>query len=241
MRLNLNYTYLDCLAIFGVGGAHPGGLQLTKEILSREKIDETKSILDAGCGTGQTSAYIAEQYQCHVTSLDCNKIMLDKARQRFSSLHLPIDVKQGSTENLPFDEDLFDMILSESVISFTDVSLTIPEFKRVLKPNGVLLAIEMVLEKSLSEDELKAIVNFYGVSQLLTENEWYNFFKRASFKQVSVEKFNLEFDENDVQNVTDFSLSENIDDKFFEILEKHLHFTKGYKGILGFRLFRCCI
>ena len=167
--------------------------------------------------------------------------MLDKARQRFSSLHLPIEVKQGSTENLPFDEGLFDIILSESVISFTDVSLTIPEFKRVLKPNGVLLAIEMVLEKSLSEEELKPIVNFYGVSQLLTESEWYNFFKRASFKQVSVEKFKLQFDENDVRNATDFSLSENIDDKFFEILENHLHFTTVYKGILGFRLFRCCI
>lgn len=241
MGLNLNYTYLDCLAIFGVGGAHPGGLQLTKELLSREKIDETKSILDAGCGTGQTSAYVAEQYQCNVTSLDCNKIMLDKARQRFSSLHLPIEVKQGSTENLPFDEGLFDIILSESVISFTDVSLTIPEFKRVLKPNGVLLAIEMVLEKSLSEEELKPIVNFYGVSQLLTESEWYNFFKRASFKQVSVEKFKLQFDQNDVRNATDFSLSENIDDKFFEILEKHVNFTTGYKEILGFRLFRCCI
>ncbi|WP_235846517.1 class I SAM-dependent methyltransferase [Neobacillus drentensis] len=239
--MNLNYTYLDCLAIFGVGGAHPGGLQLTKELLSREKIDETKSILDAGCGTGQTSAYIAEQYQCHVTSLDCNKIMLDKARQRFSSLHLPIDVKQGSTENLPFDEGLFDMILSESVISFTDVSLTISEFKRVLKPNGVLLAIEMVLEKSLPEDELKSIVNFYGVSRLLTENEWYNLFKRAGIKQVSVENFKLELDENEVQNVTDFSLSENIDDEFFEILEKHLHLTTVYKDILGFRLFRCCI
>ena len=241
MGLNLNYTYLDCLAIFGVGGAHPGGLQLTKELLSREKIDETKSILDAGCGTGQTSAYIAEQYRCHVTSLDCNKIMLDKARQRFSSLHLPIEVMQGSTENLPFDDGLFDIILSESVISFTDVSLTIPEFKRVLKPNGVLLAIEMVLEKSLSEEELKPIVNFYGVSQLLTENEWYDFFQKAGFKQVSVEKFKLQFDENDVQNAPDFSLSENIDDKFFEILEKHVHFTTVYKDILGFRLFRCCI
>ncbi len=241
MGLNLNYTYLDCLAIFGVGGAHPGGLQLTKELLSREKIDETKSILDAGCGTGQTSAYMAEQYRCNVTSLDCNKIMLDKAKQRFSSLHLPIEVKQGSTENLPFDEGVFDIILSESVISFTDVSLTIPEFKRVLKPNGVLLAIEMVLEKSLSEEELKPIVNFYGVSQLLTENEWYNFFERASFKQISVEKFKLQVDENDVQNATDFSLSENIDDKFSEILEKHMHFTTVYKDILGFRLFRCCI
>ncbi|MDR7240548.1 class I SAM-dependent methyltransferase [Neobacillus drentensis] len=237
----MNYTYLDCLAIFGVGGAHPRGLQLTKEFLSREKIDETKSILDAGCGTGQTSAYIAEQYQCNVTSLDCNKIMLEKARQRFSSLHLPIEVRHGSTENLPFDEGSFDIILSESVIAFTDVSLTIPEFKRVLKPNGVLLAIEMVLEKSLSKDEMKPIVNFYGVSQLLTENEWYHFFKRANFKQVSVEKFKLDFDEHDVRNVPDFSLSENIDDEFYEILEKHLHLTTVYKGLLGFRLFRCCI
>jgi ubiquinone/menaquinone biosynthesis C-methylase UbiE len=237
----MNYTYLDCLAVFGVGGAHPGGLQLTKELLSREKIDETKSILDAGCGTGQTSAYIAEQYRCHVTSLDCNKMMLDKAKQRFLSLHLPIEVKHGNTENLPFDDSEFDMILSESVISFTDVSLTIPEFKRVLKPNGVLLAIEMVLEKSLSEEELEPIVHFYGVSQLLSEKEWVNFFERARFKQISVEKFKLQVDENDVQNATDFSLSENIDDKFSEIFEKHMHFTTVYKDILGFRLFRCCI
>ncbi|WP_335524157.1 class I SAM-dependent methyltransferase [Neobacillus drentensis] len=228
------------MAIFGVGGAHPGGLQLTKELLSREKIDETTSILDAGCGTGQTSAYIAEQYRCKVTSLDCNKLMLDKARQRFLSLHSPIETQQGSTENLPFSEGIFDIILSESVISFTDVSLTIPEFKRVLKPNGVLLAIEMVLEKSLSEEELKTIVNFYGVSQILTENEWKTLFQRAKFKQVSVEKFNLQIDENNVQNATDFSLSENIDDEFFEILEKHMHFTKVYKDVLGFRLFRCC-
>jgi len=240
MGLNLNYSYTDCLAIFGVGGAHPGGLQLTKELLSREKIDETTSILDAGCGTGQTSAYIAEQYRCKVTSLDCNKLMLDKARQRFLSLHSPIEIQQGSTENLPFSEGIFDIILSESVISFTDVSLTIPEFKRVLKPNGVLLAIEMVLEKSLSEEELKTIVNFYGVSQILTENEWKTLFQRAKFKQVSVEKFNLQIDENNVQNATDFSLSENIDDEFFEILEKHMHFTKVYKDVLGFRLFRCC-
>ncbi|WHY75130.1 methyltransferase domain-containing protein [Neobacillus sp. WH10] len=235
----MNYSYTDCLAIFGVGGAHPGGLQLTKELLSREKINETTSILDAGCGTGQTSAYIAEQYRCKVTSLDSNKIMLDKARKRFLPLRLPIEVKQGSTENLPFSEGIFDLILSESVISFTDVSLTIPEFRRVLKPNGVLLAIEMVLEKSLSEEELKTLVNFYGVSQILTEKEWSNFFQRSKFKHVNIEKYNLQIDENNVQNATDFSLSENIDDEFFEILEKHMHFTKVYKDVLGFRLFRC--
>ncbi|MCR1834683.1 hypothetical protein NSA56_09745 [Oceanobacillus caeni] len=48
----MNNRYLDCLALFGVGGAHPGGLPLTKRILSKEEIDEKQSILDAGCGTG---------------------------------------------------------------------------------------------------------------------------------------------------------------------------------------------
>lgn len=237
----MNYTYLDCLASFGVGGAHPGGLQLTKSILSREYIDQEKSILDVGCGTGQTSAYIAEKYRCSVTSLDSNNTMLKKAKQRFSSLHLSINVMYGSVENLPFIDGLFDFILSESVTSFTDVSLTIQEFKRVLKPNGVLLAIEMVLEDSFSEEELKTMVDFYGVSQLLTESEWHNLFQKAGFKQISVEKFKQQFDENDIDTASDFLLSENIDDKLLEILEKHERLIKTYKDKLGFCIFRCCV
>lgn len=237
----MNYTYLDCLASFGVGGAHPGGLQLTKSILSREYIDQEKSILDVGCGTGQTSAYIAEKYRCSVTSLDSNNTMLEKAKQRFSSLNLSINVMYGSVENLPFSDGLFDFILSESVTSFTNVSLTIQEFKRVLKPNGVLLAIEMVLEDSFSEEELKTIVDFYGVSQLLTELEWHNLFQKAGFKQINVEKFKQQFDENNIDTVTDFSLSENINDKLLEIFEKHEHLTTTYKDKLGFCIFRCCV
>lgn len=237
----MDYTYLDCLASFGVGGAHPGGLQLTKSILSKEYIDQEKSILDVGCGTGQTSAYIAEKYRCFVTSLDNNNTMLEKAKRRFSSLHLPINVVYGSVDNLPFMDGLFDFILSESVVSFTDISLTMQEFKRVLKPNGVLLAIEMILESSLSVEELKTIVNFYGISQLLSEPEWYNLFQSAGFKQIHVEKFKPQFDENEIDTAPDFLLSENIDHNLLEILEKHKYLTRTYKDKLGFCIFRCCV
>jgi ubiquinone/menaquinone biosynthesis C-methylase UbiE len=237
----LNFTYLDCLALFGVGGAHPGGLQLTKSILSKEYIDQEKSILDVGCGTGQTSAYIAEKYQCFVTSLDSNNIMLAKAKKRFLSLNLPINIICGNVEKLPFNDRLFDFILSESVTSFTDVSLTIQEFKRVLKPNGVLLAIEMVLEDSLSKEQFKTIVEFYGVSQLLTKFEWYNLFQKAGFKEISIEKFEQQFDENDIDTAADFLLSENIDDKLLKILEKHEYLIRSYNNKLGFYIFRCCL
>jgi ubiquinone/menaquinone biosynthesis C-methylase UbiE len=229
------------LASFGVGGAHPGGLKLTKRILSKEYIDQETSILDVGCGTGQTSAYIAEKYRCSVTSLDSNNTMLMKAKQRFLSLKLPINIVYGSAENLPFPDGLFDFILSESVTSFTDVPLTIQEFKRVLKPKGVLLAIEMVLEDSLSKEEVKRMIDFYGVSQLLTESEWHNLFKKAGFKQIEVEKFK-QFDENenDLDSASDFLLSETIDDRLLEIFEKHEHLTKTYRDKLGYCIFRCC-
>jgi hypothetical protein len=38
----MEFTYLDFLALFGIGGAHPGGLQLTKEILSQGKNDHPR-------------------------------------------------------------------------------------------------------------------------------------------------------------------------------------------------------
>ncbi|MBP1968474.1 ubiquinone/menaquinone biosynthesis C-methylase UbiE [Virgibacillus natechei] len=235
----MKHSYLDFLALFGVGGAHPGGLKLTKAILATENLDEKKSVLDVGCGTGQTSAYIQEQYQCTVTSLDSNKIMVDKARQRFLSLQLPVEVIEGSAEALPFNESVFDMVLSESVASFTDASLTIPAFKRMLKSDGVLIVVEMVLEKPLIEKEMKPIVDFYGVHQLLTESQWYDRFKRVGFTHIDIQKVTLGDGGEDLENAPDFSVSENIDDAYFEILEKHEHLTKFYKDILGFRIFKC--
>ncbi|MBS4223120.1 class I SAM-dependent methyltransferase [Lederbergia citrea] len=232
-------AYLNSLALFGVGGAHPGGLQLTKKILSREKIPKSTRILDAGCGTGQTSSFMAKKYGCHVTALDCNGIMLEKARKRFQSLHLPIDLRNGSTENLPFEDGSFDIVLSESVMSFTDLSLTIPEFKRVLKSDGIVLAIEMVREKQVSGEKLKQILNFYGMPQLLAEQEWISLFKRAGFNQIHAEKFNLQPDEHDSGNVADFLPSNEIEDSHYEALEKHHYLSTIYKDILGCRIFRC--
>lgn len=233
--------YLDCLAHLGVGGAHPGGLQLTKTILSKEKIDETKFILDAGCGTGQTSAYIAKRYGCNVVSLDYSEVMVKKAKKRFRVLDLPIEVRQGSTEHLPFDDASFDIVLSESVIAFTNHFHTISEFKRVLKQNGLLIAIEMVREQPLSEKELEEITRFYDVPNLLTDKEWHHAYQRAGFKSILVETFDQQFDKNNLDNAPDFSFSEKVNDTFFGILKEHNRLTKKYKDKLGFCIFRCFV
>lgn len=234
--MDREYTYLNCLAELGVGGAHPGGFKLTQEILSAEHIGKKTTVLDAGCGTGQTAAYVAQQYGCQVTGLDHHQLMVEKARKRVRSLGLPIQIVHGNTEALPFADSQFDLVLSESVIVFTDMPRTVQEFRRVLKPGGCLIAIEMVLEQPVSPQRLAHIKDFYGVSRILTEKQWVQLFRKAGFPSIHSEKYDLQFG---IQNVPDFSLSEDVDVKYFEMLEHHMLMFESTKEILGFRVFRC--
>lgn len=235
----MDYSYLDSLAELGVGGAHPGGLKLTRKLLQREAIHQQTVMLDAGCGTGQTSAYIKEYYGCDVTGIDHHQLMVHKAKQRFFELGLDVNVKQGNTEKLPFKDASFDLILSESVIAFTDASATLSEFKRVLKPHGVLLAIELIGEEPFSENDANDICEFYQLPALLTKDQWYEVLYKSGFTKITTEKAEHEFDPQDVENAPDFSLSENIDPTSFDILHEHEYVMKQYKDVLQFLVFRC--
>ncbi|MEN2768432.1 class I SAM-dependent methyltransferase [Ornithinibacillus xuwenensis] len=235
----MTYSYLDCLAYLGVGGAHPGGLLLTENILLKEEIDETKSLLDVGCGTGQTAYFIAQQYGSSITGIDNNEIMIEKARKRCISSQVPISIKQGAAEALPFPDEAFDYVLLESVLSFTDMKTAILESKRVLKPHGVLLAIEMTKENNLPKEDVDFIMGFYGVSQLLTESEWRNAFQEIGFSSIDILKQEVIFDPHDLEHATDFIISENLDQEYVQLLNQHEQVTEHYRNSLGFRIIRC--
>jgi len=224
----------------GVGGAHPGGLHLTKKILMKEDINPSCSILDAGCGTGQTSAYIAENYGCQVTAIDSNQLMIEKARTRFHNLNLSIETIVENTESLPFPNNYFDIVLSESVIIFTELSRTLQEFNRVLKPNGKLIAIEMVLEKPLSKSEREEIMQFYDIPRLLVEDEWKGEFTQAGFKHIFIEREEEKINQLGQNNIPDFLFSEHVDNEVFFVMEKHKLLNLKYLESLGFRVFTCC-
>lgn len=109
--------YLDFLSKFGVSGAHPGGIELTKKILENEMINKSSRILDVGCGTGETSAYLAARYGAKVTGLDINPIMIKKAKIRMAKYQLPVEIIHGSIEKCPLEDSNYDFIISESVLS----------------------------------------------------------------------------------------------------------------------------
>lgn len=232
--------YLEFLAELEIGGAHPGGLLLSKKALQSLGISKTTRILDVGCGTGQTMEFVNKHYQCHVVGIDSHPIMVQKANQRFQKLGLSLICLQGYAESLPFEDHSFDYVLSESVLVFTDIPLAIQEIKRVLKPNGKLIAIEMILENPLTYEEKKELKNFYGFTHFLTEDAWIEKFTQFGFEKIIFKKIALgEGEEVNHNGAPEIKMLDNLDDEQFNTVMQHQMFLMKYADTLGFRMIIC--
>jgi SAM-dependent methyltransferase len=229
-------NYLDLVAYFGIGGAHPGGFSLTQSILEDEKIQPFESVLDIGCGTGQTAAFLAQEFGCQVTAVDNHPIMIKKARERFEKNDSPVLVIEGDAQNLDLLDNSIDLIIAESVIAFTDISRTLNELSRVLKSCGRMILIEMAAEQSLSEDIRKKACSLYGIKNILNEQEWKLAIQQAGFTHIEIIDTPSELLPT---QITDINPSKNINMDLFDLWDKHNHFLNQNHKFIGFRAFRC--
>ena len=232
----MSNAYLDLLAYFGIGGAHPGGFGLTQSILENMNIQPNESVLDIGCGTGQTAAFLAERINCQVTAIDNHPIMVQKAKQRFKKMKSPVKVFEGDIQNLDFVDDSFDLIIAESVIIFTDISQTLKELSRVLKSDGNLIMIEMTAEQYLSEEKQKKACSLYGIKEILDTDEWIVRLQQAGLNQVEI----LNTPSALIQSeINDINPSEQVNMDLFDLWEEHNEFILHNKDSIGYRAFKC--
>lgn len=96
-----------------------------------------KEILDAGCAGGwYTEKFIS--MGAKVTAIDVSETMIKITKERTCN---KADVLNLDLNNeLPFKENKFDIIVSSLTLHYIkDLKKTFSEFKRILKPNGILL------------------------------------------------------------------------------------------------------
>jgi arsenite methyltransferase len=118
-----------------------------------DRVEEGSIILDIGCGAG-IDLLIASQLagpSGKVVGVDLTKEMVDKARANLKSMQIKdYEIHQISSERLPFEDDTFDVVISNGVINLSpDKPHIFAEIYRVLKKGGRLQFADIILEKEL--------------------------------------------------------------------------------------------
>jgi ubiquinone/menaquinone biosynthesis C-methylase UbiE len=109
-----------------------------RETLSRLHLRPSDRLLDVGCGTGALLHRLSGQHRAaQLAGVDPVPEMLAVARRR---LPPEILLQEGWAEQLPFDDDQFDVVLSCNVFHYVRQPVAaLREMGRVLSPGGRLI------------------------------------------------------------------------------------------------------
>ncbi len=136
-------------------------LQHMNDALARiANIKRTDRVLDAGCGVGGSSIFLAKNYGCQVTgiTLSAKQQASAKANAEKEGLENLTSFDQQDFTNTTFPDASFDVIWTlESVVHASDKQAFLEEAYRLLKPGGRLIMGEYFKKESdfsLKEDRL---------------------------------------------------------------------------------------
>jgi ArsR family transcriptional regulator len=106
-------------------------------------LDESWTVGDLGCGTGQMSEALAPFVQ-RVVAVDGSRAMLAAARKRLGRTP-NVELRHGELESLPIDDGALDAAVLFLVLHYVvDPGAVLVEVQRVLAPGGRLLVVDMV-------------------------------------------------------------------------------------------------
>ena len=123
---------------------------LREETVRLAQVAPGDSILEAGCGTGTLTLAAKRQAgpSGEVYGMDIIPGMIEVSRQKAAQARQDITFQLGSIDNIPFPENLFDIVLCSFMIfhmSETTMRKGIMEIHRVLKPQGTCLILDLAL------------------------------------------------------------------------------------------------
>lgn len=237
--------YHDVLAELGVANAHPGGNQSTETWMTKVGLLPTTNVLDVGCGTGHTACRLAKSFGCSVTAVDIRPKMVAKTRDRARKMEVEVKANVASAEKLPFADDTFDAVITESVNVFLHPTKALREYVRVLKPGGCFVDVEMMTLLPVSAEWQSSAKRIYGVKHVPDLRGWKSLYKSVGFADIQVlasrninplENSEVNADHTGVSVASDGALG---DPKVIQLIQENASWLEENYRTLGFGVFYC--
>lgn len=169
---------------------------LTIELLAKKlKLNKSDLVLDAGCGRGTATCYLAKKYKAQILGIDIAPFELKKAKKLAQKYNFKRRVKfyLRDYSETGFSKSYFDKIFTlETIVHSPDLNKTLNEFHRILKPKGKLVLFEYSKSRpnEFTQEEKKIIELINDRSAMTSFNKMYHdtltkYIEKAGFKIIS--------------------------------------------------------
>lgn len=163
------------------------------ELLELEK-DQAFKVLEAGCGIGATSRYLAKKYpQSQFTGISLGTEEIELAKKITQEQNLSnMQFLTGNYNNTGFANNSFDRIFAlESIVYAVKKEDVIKELSRILKPKGKCVIIDGFFPRRYpSNSFLKHAYNLMltkrSIPSVITLKEMQSFLESAGFTDIVI-------------------------------------------------------
>jgi demethylmenaquinone methyltransferase / 2-methoxy-6-polyprenyl-1,4-benzoquinol methylase len=147
-----------------------------KKVISIVGRHPHRKILDLATGTGDLAIEAAKLQPEKIVAADISTEMLKYQHKKLLRKNLTalIELVNADAENLPFDDDTFDVaMVAFGVRNFEDLEKGLSEIRRVLKNGGLIVVLEFSKPERFP---VKQLYNFYfrnilpGIGRLISKN-----------------------------------------------------------------------
>jgi cyclopropane fatty-acyl-phospholipid synthase-like methyltransferase len=140
-RMSMHYGYWDATT----HSLKDALTNMNRQLAKIAGVQSHHQVLDAGCGVGGSSIYLAQEIGCRVTGITLSEVQVAKAKENAvkHSVSDKTDFRVANFTRMPFEDQSFDVVWCiESVCHANDKAAFLREAFRILKKGGTLIVAD---------------------------------------------------------------------------------------------------